>query len=179
MILLLLLLLMIIMIIVIMIMMMMMMIIIIIIIMIIRAVHVSSQRFSAAQTEDLLTYFFTQTTIFWRDHLMTGLDTPGLQGPEGAKNVSLFRKHLQLLRPRKDLRTGSISRDFVNFPSELCGRRSCTFMEVARLAPPELWHPCPLSCARARSRLPKTSEAHWERRSRYRESMWAKDRRIC
>ena len=30
----------------------------------------------------------------------------------------------QLLRPRKDLRTGSVSRDIVKFPSELCSRRS-------------------------------------------------------
>ena len=46
---------------------------------------------------------------------------------------------VQLLRLRRDLRTGSISRDIVNSPSELCRRRSCMITEVARLVPPDLW----------------------------------------
>ena len=43
-----------------------------------------------------------------------------------------FRKRATL-RLQKDLRTGSISRDIVNFPSELCMRRSGGFAEVACL----------------------------------------------
>ena len=39
--------------------------------------------------------------------------------------------------PAEDLRTGSISRDVVNFPSELGRRRSGVFTEVARWVPPE------------------------------------------
>ena len=35
------------------------------------------------------------------------------------------------------MRTGSISRDIVHFPSELCRRRSGMLAEVARLAPPD------------------------------------------
>ena len=42
--------------------------------------------------------------------------------PEGTKRATPV--NVQLLRLRKDLRTGSISRDIVNFPSELCRRRS-------------------------------------------------------
>ena len=42
---------------------------------------------------------------------------------------------------RKDLRMGSISRDVVNFTSELCRRRSGMFTEVARLVPPGGWVP--------------------------------------
>ena len=38
-----------------------------------------------------------------------------------------FRKNVQLPRLRKDLRMVSISRDTVNFPSELCRRRSGMF----------------------------------------------------
>ena len=43
---------------------------------------------------------------------------------------------MQLLRLWKGLRAGSISRDIVNFPSELRRRRSGMFTEVARLVPP-------------------------------------------
>ena len=45
--------------------------------------------------------------------------------------------NVQLPCLQKDLHTGSISRDIVNFPSELCRRRSGTFAEIARLVPPE------------------------------------------
>ena len=45
--------------------------------------------------------------------------------------------NLQLPRLRKDLRTGSISRDIVSFLSELCRRRSDMFAEVARLVRPD------------------------------------------
>ena len=38
---------------------------------------------------------------------------------------------------QKDLRTGSISRDIVNFPSELCRRRSGVFTEVSLLVLPD------------------------------------------
>ena len=56
--------------------------------------------------------------------------------PEGTKRATSIS--VQLLRLRKNLRTGSISRDIVNFPSELCRRRSCMFTEVARLVPPDM-----------------------------------------
>ena len=42
--------------------------------------------------------------------------------PEGAKRATSVNVKLRCLQ--KDLRTGSISRDIVNFPSELCRRRS-------------------------------------------------------
>ena len=45
--------------------------------------------------------------------------------PEGAKRATSV--NVQILRLRKDLRTGPISRDTVNFPSELCRRRSGMF----------------------------------------------------
>ena len=45
--------------------------------------------------------------------------------------------NVQLPCLRKDLRTGSISRDIVNFPSEPCRRKSGTFTELARLVPPD------------------------------------------
>ena len=54
--------------------------------------------------------------------------------PEGTKCATSVNVQLPCLR--KDLRTGSISRDIVNFPSELCRRRSGIFTEVARLVPP-------------------------------------------
>ena len=54
--------------------------------------------------------------------------------PEGTKRATSIS--VQLLRLRKNLRTGSISRDIVNFPSELCRRRSGIFTEAARLLPP-------------------------------------------
>ena len=43
---------------------------------------------------------------------------------------------MRLLRLRKDRRTGSISRDVVNFLSGLCRHRSDTLTQVARLVPP-------------------------------------------
>ena len=55
--------------------------------------------------------------------------------PEGAKRATSASVELPCLR--KDLRTGSISRDIVNVPSELGRRRSGTFAEVARLVPPD------------------------------------------
>ena len=60
-------------------------------------------------------------------------DRPGslTEGTKRATSVSV-----QLLHLRKDLRTGSISRDIANFPSELCGRRRAIFVEVACLVPP-------------------------------------------
>ena len=53
---------------------------------------------------------------------------------EGTKRTSAS---VQLPRLQKDLRAGSISRDIVTCPSELCRRRSGTFTEVASLVPPE------------------------------------------
>ena len=48
--------------------------------------------------------------------------------PEGTKRATSLNARL--------LRTGPISRDIVNFPSELCRRRSAMFTEqVARLVP--------------------------------------------
>ena len=41
--------------------------------------------------------------------------------------------NVQLLRPQKDLRKGSISQDVMSFSSELCSRRSDMFAEVACL----------------------------------------------
>ena len=57
--------------------------------------------------------------------------------PESAKRATSV--NAQLLRPWKDLRTGSISRGIVSLPSELCRRRSGVFMEVARLVPPDMF----------------------------------------
>ena len=63
---------------------------------------------------------------------------PGLVGalfrPEGTKRVTSVNVQPPCLW--KDLHTGSISRDVVNFPSELCRRRSGMFTEVAPLVPP-------------------------------------------
>ena len=53
-----------------------------------------------------------------------------------------FRKNVQLPCLQKDLCTESISRDFVNFPSELCRRRSGMFTEVACLMPPDKVFDC-------------------------------------
>ena len=47
---------------------------------------------------------------------------------EGTKRATSVNAQLLLLR--RDLRRGSISRDVVNFPSELCSRRSGVFTEV-------------------------------------------------
>ena len=55
--------------------------------------------------------------------------------PDGTKRATSV--NVQPLRMQKDLRTGSISRDIVNFPSELRSSRSVTLTEVARLVPPE------------------------------------------
>ena len=52
-----------------------------------------------------------------------------------APNLPL-RKRATSVGLQKDMLTGSISRDVVNFPSELCRRRSGMFAEVARLLPP-------------------------------------------
>ena len=54
--------------------------------------------------------------------------------PEGTKRATSV--NVRLPRLQKDLRTGSMSRDIVNFPSELCRRRSGMFTEVACLVPP-------------------------------------------
>ena len=44
------------------------------------------------------------------------------KAPEGTKRATSV--NVRLLRLRKDLRTGSLSQDVANFPSELCKRRS-------------------------------------------------------
>ena len=44
---------------------------------------------------------------------------------------------MQRLRLQQDLPTGSLSRDIVDFPSELCSRRSGMLTAVARLVPPD------------------------------------------
>ena len=68
--------------------------------------------------------------------------------PEGAERATSVSVQLPCLQ--KDLSTGSISRDIVNFPSELCGCRSGLFAEVARLVPPDCLTPevwvSPSSC---------------------------------
>ena len=46
-------------------------------------------------------------------------------GPEGTNRATSV--NVRLPRPRKGLRTGSISRDIVNFPSELCRHGSGMF----------------------------------------------------
>ena len=46
--------------------------------------------------------------------------------PEGTKRATSVNVQLPCLQ--KDLRTGSISRDIVSFPSELCRRRRCSRM---------------------------------------------------
>ena len=54
------------------------------------------------------------------------------------KKVTHFRLPISgpvTMRLQKDLCTGSISRDLVDFPSELCSRSM--FAEAARLAPPD------------------------------------------
>ena len=55
--------------------------------------------------------------------------------PEGTNRATSVNVQLPCLR--KDPRTGSISRDIVNFPTELCRRGSDMFTAVARLVPPE------------------------------------------
>ena len=54
---------------------------------------------------------------------------------EGTKRATSVNVQLPCLQ--KDLRTGSIWQDVLNFPSELCRRRSGVFAEVARLVPPD------------------------------------------
>ena len=56
--------------------------------------------------------------------------------PEGTKLWRATSVNAQLPCLQKDLCAGSISRDIVNFPSELSRRRSGTFAEVERLVPP-------------------------------------------
>ena len=70
--------------------------------------------------------------------IQTGLAVGARQnaGPEGTKPAT--SANMRLLRLLRDLRTGSILRDIVNFPSELSRRRSGTFAEVARLVPPQI-----------------------------------------
>ena len=63
-----------------------------------------------------------------------GIICVGHVGPEGTKRATSVNVQPPCLQ--KDLHTGSISRDIVNFPCELCRRRSGMFAEVARLAPP-------------------------------------------
>ena len=58
-----------------------------------------------------------------------------LQSPAGTKRATSV--NVQLPRLQRHLCTGSISRDIVHVPSELCRRRSGTFTDVARLVPPE------------------------------------------
>ena len=85
--------------------------------------------------------------------------------PEGTEHAT--RINVQLPCLQKDLRTGSISRDIVNLPSELCRRRSGVFTEVARLVPPRQrpscspWC-CPTSCWSPRSPRCRTASA-WRR----------------
>ena len=55
--------------------------------------------------------------------------------PECTKRATSVNVQLPCLQ--EDLRTGSISRDTVNFPAELCRRRSGTFTEAALVVPPE------------------------------------------
>ena len=68
-----------------------------------------------------------------------GLRAPGhairplLVLPEGTKRATSVNVRLPCLQ--KDLRTGSISRGIVDFPSELCRHRSGMCTEVARLVP--------------------------------------------
>ena len=66
----------------------------------------------------------------------------GFSGPEGTKRATSV--NVQLLGLRTDLRTGSISPDTVNFPSELCRRSGCVFKEVSRWVPPD--SVCVLHC---------------------------------
>ena len=56
----------------------------------------------------------------------------GLEGTKRAISVNV-----QLPCLRKDPHTGSISRELVNSPSELCRRRIRIFTEVVRVVPPE------------------------------------------
>ena len=68
-----------------------------------------------------------------------------------------FRKDVRLLRLRKDLRTGSISRDGVNFSSELCRRRSGCSLKS------HVW--CRPSCSQTLS--DRVRAATWGRRRLY------------
>ena len=55
----------------------------------------------------------------------------GLLRPECAKRASSVNVQSPCLQ--KDLRTGSILRDMVNFSSELCRRRSVTFLRKSHI----------------------------------------------
>ena len=68
--------------------------------------------------------------------------------PEGTKRATSVNIQLPCLQ--KDLRTGSISRDTVNFPSELCRLRGM-FTEFARLVTPQ---GCRLQVAGCRLQVP-------------------------
>ena len=57
-----------------------------------------------------------------------------LKGPYGTKRATSANAQLPCLR--KDLRTRTISRNIVDFPSELSRRRSGMCTEVARFVPP-------------------------------------------
>ena len=61
---------------------------------------------------------------------MMSIIMPRTITPKGTKLASSLNVQLPCLQ--KDPRTGSISWDIVNFPSELCRRRSGMFAEVAR-----------------------------------------------
>ena len=76
--------------------------------------------------------------------------SPFLEGTECATSASV-----QLVRLQKDLRTVSISWDIVNFPAELCSRRSGMFWEVVRLVPPDIQHGHTYSLGHTRARNPK------------------------
>ena len=54
--------------------------------------------------------------------------------------------NVQLLRLQMDLHRDSMSRDIVNFPSELCKRRSGTFTEVASFVVPGMFYPFSQVC---------------------------------
>ena len=56
------------------------------------------------------------------------------------RGPSLFSSSIENTFPRtarraRRVRLGAFRRDIVNLPSELCGRRSCTFTDMARLVP--------------------------------------------
>ena len=61
------------------------------------------------------------------------------KSPEGTERATSV--NVRLPRPRRDPLAVSISRDIVNFPSELCRRRSGMFAEIARLLPPDCFPP--------------------------------------
>ena len=70
-----------------------------------------------------------------RPHGLAPCRGSSVQAPEGTERATSVS--VQLPCPQEDLRTGSISRDVVSLPSELCRGRSGRFTEVARLVPPD------------------------------------------